>query len=223
MLKSVLLIAISLIAPVLVLGQGEPAAYTEKSKVVPTGEQLHLYGVPTRSIDGNIQYLDLLIQLEFTESGELSSTATVLSEPSPQITSKEIVPGTYRWGTVTCEIITQATENGRTEAFMRCGDERDNRLTATLFTGPVKEHPLTQYLSTIEVDKIPASEEFTWGVLKSVGGPDHSSSGLWRCFYQNDIISVKQIGNLILLANYHNKDTSTCGADLEKFTPSEFE
>ena len=218
MLKFVLLVVISLFIPILALGQ-EPAAYTERSKVVPTGEQLHLYGVPTRGADGKIHYLDVLIELEVLDNGQFSPTATVLTEASPEVISTEIVPGTYSWYDVTCEVVTQAINNGRTEAFLTCSNE-SNRLTILLVTGPVKDHPLAQYLNEIGVDKIPSYEEYTWGIVKS---EDARTSTLWGCFDQNDIISAKQIGNRLLLADYRRKNTSDCGADLELATPDQFE
>jgi hypothetical protein len=88
------LLIIAILVPTLALAQ-TPTAFTERSKGIATGEEIHLYGLPTIDSKGRTRYYDVTITIDVRNSGRLATTATVSSVAAPRVRTNEFVPGEY--------------------------------------------------------------------------------------------------------------------------------
>ena len=61
MRSTTILIVASVASLVTSTALAQPTAFAERSKIVATGTQIHLYGLPTRSSSGAIKYFDVTV------------------------------------------------------------------------------------------------------------------------------------------------------------------
>ena len=211
-----LLIA-TIMIPTLVQAQ-TPTAFTERSKVIATDQEIHLYGLPTKGSDGKTRYFDVTVTLNVRDTGKPAGTAPVSSVPSPRVQPSEFVPGVYTTpvdGGKTCTL-TASAFGGRTEFDMHCryDDYPDRTFTATWYTGPIAGHPLEEQLTAAHLDTLPNNEEFAWGRVGFSG-----STAWFGCFFSPDLFAARQIGDTLTLTNYGNDSTFNCQISLVKSTP----
>lgn len=198
--------------PALVLA-ATPTAFTERSTVIATGEEIHLYGLPTKDSTGKTRYFDVTITLDVNgTTGKPAAAAVVGAVRSPVIKTSEFVPGSYPGsGGEECTLVPSAFA-GRTEFDLHCVNG-GNTLTATWYTGPIAGHPLEAQLTAAGLDTLPGHEEFAWGRV--------GFGRYWfgSCFFDHQLFAARQIGTALTLTNYGNDTAFDCQTTLFKAVP----
>jgi hypothetical protein len=212
----VLLMAI--LVPTLALAQ-PPTAFIERSKVIATGEEIHLYGLPTLDSTGRTRYYDVTVTIDVRNSGRPATTATVSSVASPRVRTNEFVPGEYTGLTngagATCTLASSPFA-GRTEATLHCvlNSNPGHTIDIQWYTGPIAGHPLEPQLTDAGLDALPGNAEYAWG---RVG---FSSTHLWfGCFNAPELVAARQVDDTVTVTNYGNDTTFDCQTNVFKLEP----
>jgi hypothetical protein len=144
----------------------------------------------------------------------MSIIITAFSPPiafadTPKTPSNKFIDGTYvdNQG-ITCTLDTSELSDGRIEAALTClTKESTSHLSATWATGRIPGHPFELDLKAAGIDKIPGYANYSWGKIGT-------GSYALRCFYTNQIFSVRQVRKTLTLTNYGTGNAATCGVNL---------
>ena len=215
MRSSTILIAAALASLVTSTALAQPTAFAERSKIVATGTQIHLYGLPTRSSSGTIKYFDVTVDLLIGGAGKPNLRGTVTSTQPPDVTPTDFAAGTYTGAGITCVLQTAPFSGGRTEVLLNCSKDATPTNTAgvTWYTGAIADNPFAIDLLDEELEIVPGNDQFAWGQVTTVVGP----GGLGGCLSLGDQLSARQIGDTLFLIDYGSVGNSPdCGLNLFK-------
>jgi hypothetical protein len=207
-----------MLMPALALAQ-EPQAFTERSKVIATDREIHLYGLPTRGNDGTTNCFDVTITLELGDIKGRPISAAVNSVRCPRVRSSEFVPGIYTGfsaGTaVTCTLALSSFA-GRIAVDLRCARDSSPsvQFAATWYTGLIDGHPLEPQLTAAGLDTLPGNEAFAWGRV----GTD-SNFTWFGCFNAPELFGARQVGDTVTLTNYGADSNFDCEISLFRSIP----
>jgi len=184
-----------------------PAVYIERSQVLPTGNVILAYRVPTVDAEGKLRYYDVSIELFVNTKGKIASNANVVSLPSPKVVGNQYVTGTYVVGSAECTVgVSILPQGGRQMASVSCSG---GQFTASWATGPMDSHPFEADLRAAGIDKLSGQETLGWG---NVG---FASSPTWfGCMGTGEILSAVQNGKSLVLNGYNNANIQACGTVL---------
>lgn len=190
--------------------QAQPAVFTERAQVLPTGSVIHAYRVPTTDVNGKIRYSDLEIQLSVNDAGKIDARASVLAVPSPKVLGNSFVAGTYKdTDGATCTLGPSVLPSGRQVASLACVNSVGRDLSASWATGLIDGHPFELDLRAAGIDTIPGYTDFAWGKLGVV-----TQTAYWGCMGTGEILSASQTGNQLTLNGYDFGKTQLCGVTL---------
>lgn len=194
---------------VAVHAQTAPAAYLERSQVLPTGSVIHAYRVPTTDVNGKVQYFDLTIDLAVNDAGKIGASASVASVKSRPLQGTKFIAGTYKSpeGYV-CTVGVSVLLAGRQQVSMACVATNSATLSASWATGEMAGHPFEVDLRAAGIDQIDGYQNYGWGELGSVGGT------WWGCMNTGEIVSAAQAGDLLTLNGYDKGNIQLCGVTL---------
>lgn len=191
--------------------QTAPAAYLERSQVLPSGSVIHAYRVPTTDINGKVRYSDLEITLDVNDAGKVAGSAAVVAAPSPRIQGNNFIVGTYRDanGATTCTVGASLLPSGRQQASINCVNSVNRTLAAAWATGDITGHPFELDLRAAGIDQIPGYRDFAWGKMGEV-----TQTQYWGCMSTGEIVSAVQTGNQLVLNGYDRGNVQLCGVAL---------
>ncbi len=190
--------------------QTGPAAYLERSQVVPTGKTIHAYRVPTTDLSGKRQYFDLAIDLAIDDKGKVAGTATVLAVKSPPVQGTQFVNGTYKTidGSVECTLGVSMMLQGRQQASLMCLESPHGyNLSASWATGEITGHPFELDLRAAGIDQIDGYLNYGWGKLGIASG----GFSWWGCMNTGEVISAVQAGSQLTINGYDLGNVQKCG------------
>lgn len=185
--------------------QAQPAVFTERAQVLPTGNVIHAYRVPTTDVNGTIKYYDVEVVLAVNDAGKIAGNASVASVPSLKVLGNKFVAGTYKSpeGAV-CTVGVSILASGRQQGSVACGAG----FQGSWVTGLMDGHPFEVDLRAAGIDQIAGYTDYAWGKLGAV-------SGVWfGCMRTGDVISAVQAGDKLTINGYDNGKTQLCGTTL---------
>lgn len=186
-------------------------AHVEKSKIVGGGNTVTLYGLPALdSTTGKYKYWDTTITLQITPEGKPTATSSTVSVKQARAKSTEFVPGVYVNGSTTCTLVNSAFL-GRTEFDLHCSYNGATS-TFTWFTGPIAGHPWEGDLVAAGIDTLVGTDEYAWGKTMYL-----SAYAYWfGCFNPPELLSARQVGDMLTLVNYGADKVVDCTVSLTK-------
>ncbi|MFZ5548883.1 MAG: hypothetical protein ACOZJX_09330 [Pseudomonadota bacterium] len=198
--------AAALLASIAVQAQTAPAAYLERSQVLPTGQVIHAYRVPTTNASGGIRYWDVEMTLSVNDQGRIAGNAAVVAVPSPKVLGNNFVAGTYKsTDGVTCTVSVSILASGRQQGAISCG----TGFPASWVTGLIPGHPFELDLLAAGVDKINGYDDYAWGKVGDTRG-----YVWWGCMNTGDVLSAVQVGDKLTLNGYDRGNVQVCGTTL---------
>ncbi len=202
------------------LAQAEPTALLEKSASYAVDNTFKAYSVPTKDANGKIKYYDVTVTLGVNNDGTVSPIADVVSKVSPSITTKKLVPGSYKStsGDIICTVTNMTLTNGRIQSNLSCTRTTSSQnFTLSAATGGISSgHPFLSELVKYGVSKRTDVATQTWGVMtNSFFTIGSCSSGSYSA---TTPIGAKTDGKNLILSVYSRTETSSflCSATLVK-------
>lgn len=188
--------------------QTPPAVYLERAQVLPTGNVVHAYRVPTINVNGGIKYWDVEITLSVNDQGRIAANAAVVSAPSPKVLGNNFVKGTYKAPDgLVCTVDVSFVGSGRQELSVACG----TGFSATLSTGDIAGHPFEPDLLAAHIDQITGYRDYAWGKIGDTRG-----FSWWTCMNTGEVISAVQAGEQLNLNGYNLGNVQMCGVTLTR-------
>jgi hypothetical protein len=185
----------------------------QNSKTYAIGNKFYLYSLPTKTAGGKVSYWDVELTLDADASGKPATSTVTKSVPAPKIKKSEFVQGTYVTGTATCSL-TPSAFDGRTQFELNCIDSNSGyHYIGVWHTGPIAGHPEEVRLRAAKLDLIPGSEEYSWGKTAYAGG---TWFGCFDDTPSQELLSARQVGNVITLINWGVNDVEDCRVNLTK-------
>jgi len=83
-------------------------------------------------------------------------------------------------------------------------------VSANWMTGVISRHPFQLNLLAAGIDKFPGYQTYSWGK------GSYSFGTWWGCVNTGDVISARQVGNILALSGYDQGNVQKCGVSLVK-------
>lgn len=189
--------------------QSTPAAYVERSQVLPTGNLIHAYRVPTTDTEGKLRYFDVTVELFVNDKGKFASSANVVAVTSPKVLGNKFIPGTYTSPTgVVCTVNASILSSSRQQGAVSCASG-DKPFSASWVTGLIEGHPFELDLRAAGIDKIEGYADYAWGKIGS------TPSTVWfGCMSTGEVVSAVQSGDQLTLGGYDLSNIQKCSVTL---------
>lgn len=192
--------------------QTTPAAYLERSQVLPTGNVIHAYRVPTTDINGKIRYWDVEMTLSVNDQGRIAGSVVAASVPSLKVPGNKFVSGTYKdTNGATCTVGFSILGSGRQLTGINCTNTLTHDLSSSWTTGLIEGHPFELDLRAAGIDQIPGYEDFAWGKNGAV-----TTTQFWGCMSTGEIVSAAQSGDQLVINGYDKSNIQLCGVTLTR-------
>lgn len=206
---SALLLALPAIVLPIAAAAATPAVYLERGQTQASGNQVRSFNVPTTDSNGMIRYFDVTVDLNVLDNGRLGPSAAVAAVASPKkVVTNLFTPGKYVDAIGNeCTVGVGTMPSGRQETSLSCSGT-SGIWNATWDNGDIAGHPFELQLRAAGIDQIPGYNNYAWGID---GLTTNAYAG---CFYTNDIVGARQVGNQIVVSRYGAVNTSTCGNTL---------
>lgn len=190
-----------------------PTAFAERAQVISTGQDVQLYNLSTRDVDGKIRCFDVTMSLAIRNNGEPADTAVVASAACPKIKVGEFVPGRYQTqgGDSVCNLVASSFA-GRTEFNLYCTNSDTRQYTYTWYTGSIKGSPIEAELKAAGLNTLPGNEEYAWGRITRT---DYS----FGCTGFSNLFGARQVGGRLNLSIYDDDTVLDCTFEYLKTTP----
>lgn len=189
-----------------------PTAFAERSEVIATGQEVHLYGLSTKDSDNKIRCFDVTMALEIGSTGKPADTATVASVACPKLKATEFVPGNYKdvGGNVACSLVA-APFAGRTQFDLYCTTSSGFQWTYTWWTGPITGSPIEPELKAAQLHTLPGQAEYAWGRVtrNTFGG----------CGPFGALVGARETSGRLTFSVYGNDKVLDCSDEYVKTTP----
>ena len=206
-----------MLVPVIAQAVVVPSAMLEKGATYALGDSVYGFRVPTVNSLGQINYYDLVIDLNVNTAGTISPTANVVATKSLVIpTTGVMVPGTYRATggstTNTCTVTNITLTNGRIQSYFSCNNGYGTLFESSLVTGPITSgHPYLATLLSNGINTLTDVSTQTWGIITSGSLYLGACGGISR----GQAIGAKTNGSKIFISVF-NGNTFYCGNALNK-------
>lgn len=188
--------------------QTAPTAYLERSQVLPTGNVIHAYRVPTTDVNGKVRYSDLEITLSVNDAGRVGTSAGVVAVASPKVLGNNFVKGTYKAPDgALCTVDVSFLGSGRQQVSVACGTS----FSATIATGDIAGHPFELDLVNAGIGQISGYRDYAWGKIGDTRG-----FSWWGCMNTGEVISAVQAGDQLNLNGYDRGNVQLCGVTLTR-------
>jgi len=185
-------------------------AYAEKSSIIGTGQVIHLYGLPTTTVDGTFKYYDVTLTLTVNDNG-VPTQATLEAAKSPSARTNQFSVGTYTSQTGENCVLQTSPFSGRIEVDFHCVAFTQSA-EFVWWTGPIKGNPLESELRAAGLDKLPDNDQYAWGHMLS----RNNGVNWWGCMVPFDLIAVREVGGTITVTDYGNDSKLDCAGVLSK-------
>jgi hypothetical protein len=181
-----------------------PTAFAERAQVISTGQDVQLYSLSTKDVDGKIRCFDVTMSLAIRNNGEPADTAAVSSAACPKVKVGEFVPGTYQTadGGATCTLDASPFA-GRTQLQFYCTYPSGYEYTFTWYTGPIKGSPIEAELKAAGLNTLPGNEEYAWGRITRT---DYDGG----CTSFGNLFGARQVGGRLNLSIYGGDTVLDC-------------
>jgi hypothetical protein len=173
-------------------------AFAERSEVIATGQDIHLYGLSTKDDEGKVHCFDVTASLSIVGStGKPASTAAVTSAACPKVKPGEFAVGAYTdvSGNFSCTLASSPFA-GRTEFDLACSDTAGRHHSYTWYTGPISGSPIEAQLDAAKLDTLPGNDQYAWGRITR---SDWNYDG---CTYFGSLFGAREVNGRITLSIY---------------------
>jgi hypothetical protein len=193
------------------LASAESQAFAERSKVIAKGNQIFLYGLPTKNSSGDVtKYYDVTVTLNVGGAGKPNSRAGVEVAQPPGVDQADFAEGLYLRETAVCQLSAEPS-GGRTAVSLNCVRNADpsDSFDFLWFTGPIDEtHPAKARLDAVGIGRSAANDLLAWG---TVNGSEGNSQFITPCSLGvNQVISARQIDSVLIVTLYNSTGAVAC-------------
>jgi hypothetical protein len=179
-------------------------AFAERSEVLATGQDVHLYSLTTKDDQGGSHCYDVLVNLPIGSDGLPAASAPVTVARCPKVKPGDFVVGNYAEVEHGWACTLQASPHaGRTELDLTC-DAGGYHWMYTWYTGPIKGSPIEDLLVNAGLDKLPDHDDYSWG---RVVAQNWNYDG---CTYVNSLFGAREVGGRITLSIYKDDALLDC-------------
>jgi len=201
------------LAPAAPLAQAS-TAWAERSEVLATGQDVHLYGLSTKGDDDTkVRCFDVTVSLTIGSDGVPAGTAAVSASACPKVKPGEFVIGNYtELASGQACSLAASPHDGRTELDLSC-DSGTNHFLYTWYTGPIKGSPIQEQLVNAGLDKLPDHDAYSWGrVVLS----EYNYDG---CTYVGSLFGAREVNGRITMSIYKDDNQLDCTHEYQKTAP----